>query len=324
MKGKYHIVVQNNKIRYELDIRRNITVIRGDSATGKTKLISLINQAATFGESSGVEVLCSCPCRTLSGNDWNLVLPNIHKQIIFLDEENKFVKSQEFAAAVKASDNYFVIITREDLSNLPYSVDEIYGIHTSGKYHDLKRTYNEMYHIYSTEKFTGKQAPEVVVVEDSNSGYEFFQVVCEDNKIACISSEGKSNLKSVVSKQDKEQVLVIADGAAIGSEMNELYQLMCHKPTVKCYLPESFEWLVLKSGIVDGKTLQDILFHPEDFVESHKYFSWERFFTALLIGYTQDTYLQYNKSKLNKAYLHEKTKQAILNSMCCLTERGSI
>lgn len=65
MKGKYHIVVQNNKLRYELDIRRNITIIRGDSATGKTKLIDLIGQAATLGEASGVEVLCERPCRTL-------------------------------------------------------------------------------------------------------------------------------------------------------------------------------------------------------------------------------------------------------------------
>ena len=137
MKGMYHIIVQNNKLRYEMDIRRNITIIRGDSATGKTQLINLLEQAAVFGESSGVDVVCQRPCRTLGGNDWNLVLQNIHEQIIFIDEENRFVKSQEFAAAVKASDNYFVIVTREDLPNLPYSVDEIYGIHTSGKYHDL-------------------------------------------------------------------------------------------------------------------------------------------------------------------------------------------
>lgn len=126
MKGKYHVVVQNNRLHYELNIRRNITIIRGDSATGKTMLLNLLNQAATFGESSGVEVICERPCRTLGGNDWNIILPNLHEQIIFLDEENKFVKSQEFAEAVKASDNYFVIVTREDLPNLPYAVDEIY------------------------------------------------------------------------------------------------------------------------------------------------------------------------------------------------------
>ena len=125
--------------------------IVGHNGAGKTTLINLIGQAAALGENSGVDVICERPCRTLGGNDWNLILPNIHGQIIFLDEENQFLKSHEFAAAVKASDNYFVIITREDLPNLPYSVEEIYGIHTSGKYHDLRRTYNEMYQIYSTE-----------------------------------------------------------------------------------------------------------------------------------------------------------------------------
>lgn len=313
MKGKYHIVVQNNKLRYELDIRRNITVIRGDSATGKTKLISLLEQAAAFGEGSGVEVFCERPCRTLGGNDWNIILPNIHEQIIFLDEENKFIKSQEFAAAVKASDNYFVIVTREDLPNLPYSVEEIYGIHTSGKYHDLKRTYNELYHIYSVEAFSGKEKPETVVVEDAHSGYEFFRVVCEENGMVCASAGGKSNLKAAVSGLGGESALVIADGAAIGPEMNELYQLMCCKPALKCYLPESFEWMILKSGMIDGNHIRDLLKHPEDFIESRKYFSWERFFTAILTEYTKNSYFKYSKSKLNEVYLHEKVKQAILD-----------
>ncbi len=89
-----------------------------------------------------------------------------------------------------------MIITREDLPNLPYSVDEIYGIHVSGKYHDLKRTYNELYHIYSTETFSGKERPETVVVEDTNAGYDFFQTVCGENGIACVSAGGKSNVKT--------------------------------------------------------------------------------------------------------------------------------
>lgn len=322
MKGMYHIIVQNNKLRYEMDIRRNITIIRGDSATGKTQLINLLEQAAVFGESSGVDVVCQRPCRTLGGNDWNLVLQNIHEQIIFIDEENRFVKSQEFAAAVKASDNYFVIVTREDLPNLPYSVDEIYGIHTSEKYHDLKRTYNELYRIYSGTSYLGKVRPEAVVVEDSNSGYDFFKAVCDENGIFCTSAGGKSNLKEVIETFDGKSALVIGDGAAIGPEMNELYQLMCCREAVKCYLPESFEWLILKSGVIDGKAVQEILDHPEDFIESRKYFSWERFFTVLLMEYTQDSYLRYNKSKLNEGYLHERVKRAILDVMEGVEWRG--
>lgn len=314
MRGKYHIVVQNNRLHYELTVRRNITIIRGDSATGKTTLINLIEQAAALGENSGVDVFCERPCRTLSGNDWKLILPNIHEQIIFLDEENQFIKSQEFAAAVKVSDNYFVIITREDLPNLPYSVEEIYGIHTSGKYHDLRRTYNEMYQIYSLDTLKGKVKPDIVVVEDSNSGYEFFHAVCREHNINCLSAKGKSNLKQVI-PQSMGQILVVADGAAIGSEMNELYQLMKINTHIKSYLPESFEWVILKSGQIDGKAVQNILEHPEDFIESQKYFSWERFFTALLVEYTQESYLKYSKSKLNESYLRGRLKQAVMDVM---------
>lgn len=315
MRGKYHIVVQNNRLRYEFDIKRNITIIRGDSATGKTTLINMLQSAASLGESSGIDVICEKQCRILQGADWQIILPHIHDQIVFIDEENQFIKTQAFSSSIKNSDNYYVIITREDLPNLPYAVDEIYGIHTSGKYHDLRRTYNEMYQIYSVDDFTGKEQPETVIVEDSNSAYDFYKNVCNLAGIECKSAQGKSNLISALTETENSNTLVIADGAAIGSEMNELYQFMQNNSHIKCYLPESFEWLILKSGLIDGRTIQEILEHPEDYIDSKKYFSWERFFTALLIEHSRNTYLKYSKAKLNQAYLHQKTKKAILNVM---------
>ena len=110
-------------------------------------------------------------------------------------------------------------------------------------------------------------------------------------------------------------MLSIADGAAIGPEMNELFQFMKAHPTVSCYLPESFEWLILKSGIVDGSAIQEILDHPEDHIESKDYFSWERFFTTLLTESTKDSYLRYHKANLNKTYLSDKNKAAILRQV---------
>lgn len=38
MKGKYRIIVENKKIRYDFEVKRNITIIKGDSAIGKTTL----------------------------------------------------------------------------------------------------------------------------------------------------------------------------------------------------------------------------------------------------------------------------------------------
>ena len=51
------------------------------------------------------------------------------------------------------------------------------------------------------------------------------------------------------------------------------------------------------------------------YVESEKYFSWERFFTALLVDQTKDSYMSYNKNSLNSVYLHEKNKGAILKTV---------
>ena len=36
MKGKYRITVENKRLRYEFEIKRNITVIRGDRDVYKT------------------------------------------------------------------------------------------------------------------------------------------------------------------------------------------------------------------------------------------------------------------------------------------------
>lgn len=315
MKGKYHVIVQNKRLRYEFDIKRNITIIRGDSATGKTTLYSMIALAARLGDSSGVEVQCEKKCRVLEELDWKLVLQNLHDQIIFLDEDNLFLKTTDFAGMVKESDNYFVIITREDLANLPYSVEEIYGIHTAGKYHDMKQVYNKFYHIYGSREITEEIKPDGVVVEDSHSGFDFFKQVCGEQHIPCRSAGGKSQLVDSLNELEIENVLVVADGASIGPEMNELFQYMKIHPDTKCYLPESFEWLILKSGLIDGNAVQDILEHPQDFIESQEFFSWERFFTNLLIQYTQGTYLNYSKRKLNEVYLHKKHKKAILHTM---------
>ena len=63
MKGKYRVVVQNNRLHYEFEIRRNVTIIQGDSATGKTTLINMLRQAENLGRSSGVDVVCEVPCR---------------------------------------------------------------------------------------------------------------------------------------------------------------------------------------------------------------------------------------------------------------------
>ena len=182
MKGKHKIVVKNNRLHYEFEIKRNITIIKGDSATGKTTLINMIRQFANLGNASGIEIECDAPCTVLEGNMWQMLLKNLSGNIIFIDEENQFIRQQEFAELVKASDNYFVIITRENLYNLPYSVEEIYGLYSSGKYQNTKQIYQEMYHIYPLNQDLSCK-PDKIIVEDTNSGYEYFKAISKEKNI---------------------------------------------------------------------------------------------------------------------------------------------
>ena len=313
MKGKYHIIVQNSRVKFEFDIKRNITIVRGDSATGKTTLVSLIDTYDRLGADSGVEVSCSRRCLTVNNSNWESVLNSVSECIVFIDEENTIIKSDDFARKIKDTNNYYVIITRENLPNLPYSVEEIYGIHTSGKYADMRRTYNSFYQLYTVNEQNIADKAETVIVEDSNSGYDFFNAVAADD-INCISAGGKTKIKRTVMDNEGKHLLVIADGAAFGSEMGELFLYMQKHPEVSLYLPESFEWLILKSGLIDGNRIADILQHTEDFLESSEYFSWERFYTKLLISETEGTYLQYSKQKLNDVYLNPNEKEAIIKA----------
>ncbi len=144
-------------------------------------------------------------------------------------------------------------------------------------------------------------------------GYQFFRDVSEKNGLECESAKGEAKIFSSLasSKIDKE-IVVVADGAAFASEMNRIISLMRTNKRIHLYLPESFEYLILSSGIIKDSKLYDILTNPSDYIDSSLFFSWERFFTSLIVEKTKDTYLAYNKSKLNSAYLKSDIQNKIL------------
>lgn len=238
MKGAHRVIVETKKIKYDFVVKRNITILTGDSGSGKTVLIDYIRDYRRYGADSGVFVSCDCDCRTLDNEDWERQLEEITGSIVFIDEGNRFLPTQRFAELVQQSDNYFVIATREKLPMLPYSIKEIYGFRESGKFRHTKQKYNEIYHLYG---------------EISNSD----------------SIE-----------------------------------------------PESFEWLLLASNTIPDVNVSAILEQPENYIDSAKYISWERYFTDLLIESTKDSPLwRYAKKKLPSVYLSPKVVKAVKNMM---------
>lgn len=195
MKGIHKVVVGTKYLKYEFELRRNLTIIRGDSATGKTTLVDMIRTHMNDGESGPVTLNCDKSCYVVEGNLWKGQLDNIQDGIVFIDEGNEFVRTKDFARAIQQTDNYYVIATREGLPALPYSVEEVYGIRTSGKYGTLKRSYHSFYRIYP-DSTTENIKPEKILTEDSNSGYQFFDAVCKEQQIQCDTANGKSNVFS--------------------------------------------------------------------------------------------------------------------------------
>ena len=44
MRGKHRVIVSTKRLKYDFELRRNLTIIRGDSATGKTTLVDMIQE----------------------------------------------------------------------------------------------------------------------------------------------------------------------------------------------------------------------------------------------------------------------------------------
>ena len=300
MVGKYDIEIYNNKVHYFLSVKRNITILQGNSATGKTELIRLIQEHEANGRSSGITLKCDVKCVVLTSVDWELRLAAMNNQIVFIDESVDFLRTSRFAQMVKGSDNYFVIVSRDDLGQLPYSVDEIYGLRNdtdTQKYRQYKRIYNEMYRLYNFEVKKDVN-PDVVVTEDSNSGNEFFETIFPER---CISAKGKDNVYGCIRKYEGKRILAIVDAAAFGPEIGKIIRyLKSSENECVIYAPESFEYLVLQSGILEvpKSVLDETYLHAD----SKQFMSWENYYTHYLTDITRHTVYQYGKSKLNAAY----------------------
>ena len=140
MIGRVSIKISNQRNSYKFTLNRNITILRGDSGTGKTTLYDMIRDYNNLGKESGVKI-SGGNIVTLEGRNWEDELDKLSNTVVVIDEGSKFVFLKEFAGNVKGCDNYFLIITSY-LSQLPYSVDEIYSIKGTGKNKEFERKHH--------------------------------------------------------------------------------------------------------------------------------------------------------------------------------------
>ena len=136
MTGSYNLVLSNKSLRYELTIDRQVTIIKGDSATGKTTLVKYFTEASRKDSkamhcnmSDKLEVI------TASSIEQFAAIEKIeHDKIFIADENNYITRTKEFAEIVNNSDNYYIIITRSaNVKWLTCSVDSVFELKTENK-----------------------------------------------------------------------------------------------------------------------------------------------------------------------------------------------
>lgn len=315
MKGRYHFKVRSKRALFDFTIRRNITILKGDSATGKTTLLHMLYEYLRVGRESGFTVSSDASyfvyLRKEVGRDWKDALFPLKNTIIFIEENNDFVFGRDFADFVKSSGNYFVLVNRAPFRMLPYSIHEIYEIITAGKRTDIRESYHEFKELYSHYPVVKHNKVENIITEDSCSGHQFFTTVFGTADV--VSADGNSNILPVIQTLVRGDTLVIADGAAFGAMIENCLAYLETRIDlrVSIWLPESFEYLILKSGVIKGAELEAVLEEPADYIDSLQHESWEQFFTDLLISLTKDTAAKYSKEVLNKYYLQDKNIRKI-------------
>ena len=286
MKGSYRFRVKSKKIIFEFSIRRNITVIKGESASGKTTLLHMMYEYLRIGRESGYSVSADSSyyvyLRKEAGRSWQDALYPLKNTIIFIEENNPFVFSKEFAEFVRKSGNYVVLVNRSTFKMLPYSIHEIYEIVTDAKHADVRESYHELKELYSNYPVAENNRADIVVTGDSNSGYQFFSSLFWKKHV--VSAAGNSSVPDVIQDLQGGDVLVIADGAAFGAVIENCLEYISARTgqRISIWMPESFEYLILKSGLIKSEELHKILESIPDYVDSGEYESWERYFTQFV------------------------------------------
>ncbi len=138
-----HVEVSNRNVVYRLDLHKRITLVRGNSGTGKTALYEMMNDYTDFPTDSGINVSGDKPCAALSYWYWEHQLRRLHDCVVFLGEPQYYMELEELAEAMLRTDNYYVLYTRENLPVFPEDDVEVCEMKANGREHWLTAVSSE-------------------------------------------------------------------------------------------------------------------------------------------------------------------------------------
>ena len=294
------IRTQSKKADITIQIGRKFTFLRGNSATGKTTFWHELNKA--FNRRPGVK---------LSSTNNIAVIPMAYaaypyaleqsNQVLVFEEGFPDLKKKEFAVQCKKSDNYFVIIKRDDLPHIPYSYQAILELYGEPSMIRAEQIY------FENEYSSLRIKPSRYITEDSKAGFTALSSYFKQQNV--ITSNGNSNIKDVMKQGDS----ILADGEAFGSYIK---RILDKEYLFDLKLPRSFEYLILTSGVVPlTEEQREVVRNPQPHIDKTKHQTWEQFYTFYLQEITKGTHYEYSKRVLMPYYASEENLKRIFDPL---------
>lgn len=297
-----NIKIENNLIKYNLNLEHKLTFIRGMSATGKTYLKNTITEY--LKDSPIIKIESPYKIVPLDTINFDLYIKNNNEKAIYLiDEDEPVVFKDKFIKFLNNCNGYIILILRDTNIPINCSIDNIYEfIYDENTNSNILTKY---YNINQRENINYNK----VYTEDSKSGNELFKLLIKDKEIN--SYNGNTNINNTIEKLDN--ILSIIDYLGFGRYINKYNNIVINKRIETLFIP-CLEKLILDSSIIIEKSKIENIINE---IELNSY-NREKSYSILLSELSQkyknrDGY--YSKSKLNKLYKEEESLNKIKDEL---------
>ena len=283
--------------KFDIELKRKVTIIRGYSGTGKTSLFKCIESSRK--NNNNVSVKSDLPVATVIDMDHNDSFISFSNNRIYIIDEDSILLDKDnlqyLSNEISKSNSYFIIISRSDTLDLVYSVYSIMRLFS-------ERRDNSQYYtlvpFYSENTFDINNELEGIITEDNNingSRVVFFKDFCN---IPTIGSSGNKSIYSMLLKN--RNYLGIIDAEAYGAFISKVI----NDSRINYWLPRSFEYLLLNAS--------EFEYVPaEDFEDICKFLTFERYYTYVIEECSKKAKTYYDKADLTNYF----NKVHIINNM---------
>lgn len=293
-----------NNLEYILNLEGRITIITGDSATGKSTLIIYIEN---YNKDSYNSI------KIESEKDLIHLTPvmvrnkfKLNEDTIYFMDEGDNVKNKEYFTLVNDTRYKFVIITRDvSYPSISYDIEDIYEIKYNNGINRLVKRYKNNYRTDKLNRNINK-----IFTEDEKSGYEFYKTL---GNYKVFSTKGSSRVPYKIKKSSNS--IFIVDSLVFGPYINRTLLNLENNNNI-FIAPKSFEHLILMSLFAYSE--EELKHKLESYRESYHLINKfnindENIYYQMLIDECFGLGIDYNKSYLPNYFIEKENLGKVLD-----------